>query len=59
MNEPKYDPQVPEEVRVLLIAADTAADHGCWDRSHELLAKARRLTAELAKKEQHANAESE
>lgn len=50
MNDPKYDPEVPQEVRTLLIAADAAANSGRHDSSLELTKKAHRLTAEIAER---------
>lgn len=50
MDNPMHDPEVPQEVRTLLLAADGAANSGRWDRSRELVERAGRLTAELAKR---------
>lgn len=51
MEDPKYDLKVPKEVRILLMAADAAANRGDWERSSELIAKAHKLTADRKEKD--------
>lgn len=50
LGNPMHDPEVPKEVRTLLLAADVAANSGHWERSRELTEKARRLATELAER---------
>lgn len=51
MDDPKYDMNVPKDVRILLLAADMAANRGDWKRSSELIEKAHKLTADYLKSE--------